>query len=78
MMEGHLFFQGLSIDYGPSNLIAKPNDAVEHTDSNGSVQSTAVSADIFAKRQALATGLPVGKRFNSCEVGIPLSPTVRY
>ncbi|KAK6201924.1 hypothetical protein LQW54_009238 [Pestalotiopsis sp. IQ-011] len=68
MIEGHLFFQGLSIDYGPSNLIAKPSDTIEQTNGNSEAKSTAMSADIFAKRQALATGLPVGKRFNSCKV----------
>lgn len=76
MIEGHLFFQGLSIDYGPSNLIAKPSDAGEQTNSNGSVQSAAISSDIFAKRQALATGLPVGKRFNSCKVSISHYPVI--
>lgn len=76
MIEGHLFFQGLSINYGPSNLVAKPSEAQDHV--NGSDQtahSTTINAAAFAKRQALATGLPVGMRFNSCTVkDNPFSP----
>ncbi|ETS74849.1 hypothetical protein PFICI_13333 [Pestalotiopsis fici W106-1] len=68
MIEGHLFFQGLSINYGPSSLIAKPSEADEHGNGGGIAQSTKINAETFAKRQALATGLPVGMRFNSCKV----------
>lgn len=68
IMEGHLFFQGLSINYGPSNLVTKP-DHVESEDGKDKMAvCTSILAETFGRRQALATGLPVGMRFNSFKV----------
>ncbi|KAI1868507.1 uncharacterized protein JN550_006423 [Neoarthrinium moseri] len=68
IMTGHLFFQGLSINYGPSNLVTKPGDTGKQGDGSEVAQSTNISAELFAKRQALATGLPIGMRFASFKV----------
>lgn len=46
--RGNMFASGLSVNYGPSCLVAKEGDATS--------------------KQALATGLPVGMRFNSFKV----------
>ncbi|KAM7214406.1 phenol hydroxylase [Rhypophila decipiens] len=53
-LKGNMFASGLSVNYGPSTIVAKPGDAAEQED--------------FEKKQALATGLPVGMRFNSFKV----------
>ncbi|OTA97873.1 hypothetical protein M434DRAFT_7501 [Hypoxylon sp. CO27-5] len=69
-LKGNLFASGLSVNYGPSELIAKAIDAPgqgDESDSNAS-DSIGISSDAFAKKQALATGLPVGMRFNSFKV----------
>lgn len=71
VMEGHHFFQGLSINYGPSNLVTKPGHAGEQGDGSEVAHSTTTTDAAFAKRQALATGLPVGMRFNSFKVRRP-------
>ena len=55
-LKGNLFASGLIVNYGPSNLVAKPGDAAK------------IAQDEFDKKQALATGLPVGMRFNSFKV----------
>ncbi|KAM7187297.1 phenol hydroxylase [Naviculisporaceae sp. PSN 640] len=71
-LKGNLFASGLSVNYGPSSLVVKPGDAAEQGD--GSEKSSAlvttykISQEEFAKKQALATGLPVGMRFNSFKV----------
>ncbi|KAI1400475.1 putative phenol 2-monooxygenase [Hypoxylon fuscum] len=62
-LKGNMFASGLSVNYGPNNLVVKAGE------DDGSKSATAVvSADAFAKKQALATGLPVGMRFNSFKV----------
>ncbi|OTB07665.1 hypothetical protein M426DRAFT_317967 [Hypoxylon sp. CI-4A] len=53
-LKGNMFASGLSVNYGPSELVSKTPGTP--------------GADVFAKRQALATGLPVGMRFNSFKV----------
>jgi hypothetical protein len=61
---------GLSVDYGPSNLVVKSGDAIAQGDGS-KAPSTAivnVSEQEFKNKQALATGLPVGMRFNSFKV----------
>ncbi|KAI1087710.1 putative phenol 2-monooxygenase [Rostrohypoxylon terebratum] len=68
--KGNTFASGLSVNYGPSELIAKAPETPEQGDQpkmNGSV-TTALSADALAKKQSLATGLPIGMRFNSYQV----------
>ncbi|KAI1412540.1 putative phenol 2-monooxygenase [Hypoxylon sp. FL1857] len=69
-LKGNLFASGLIVNYGPSELIAKPVDATDQGDESELKASPpiAISADAFAKKQALATGLPVGMRFNSFKV----------
>ncbi|KAI4869209.1 putative phenol 2-monooxygenase [Hypoxylon rubiginosum] len=61
-LKGNLFASGLIVNYGPNSLVAKAGE------DDGSNSATVVSADVFAKTQALATGLPVGMRFNSFKV----------
>uniref|UniRef100_L2G831 FAD monooxygenase n=1 Tax=Colletotrichum fructicola (strain Nara gc5) TaxID=1213859 RepID=L2G831_COLFN len=53
-LKGNMFASGLSVNYGPSNLVIKA--------------AVAVTAEEFEKKQALASGLPVGMRFNSFKV----------
>ncbi|KAK3938331.1 phenol hydroxylase [Diplogelasinospora grovesii] len=72
-LKGNLFASGLSVNYGPSNLVVKAGDAVAQGDGsikhvNSAKLEREVSAEVFAKKQALATGLPVGMRFNSFKV----------
>ncbi|KAL0932813.1 FAD monooxygenase [Colletotrichum truncatum] len=69
-LKGNLFASGLSVNYGPSNLVIKAGDALEHGDGSKVVTSAAatISEEEFKKKQALATGLPVGMRFNSFKV----------
>ena len=68
--KGHLFATGLSVNYGASNLVVKAGDA--GTQGDGSIVATSdavqISAEDFERKQALATGLPVGMRFNSFKV----------
>ncbi|KAI2776518.1 putative phenol 2-monooxygenase [Daldinia loculata] len=66
-LKGNLFASGLIVNYGPSNLVMKAVDGPEKGELSGSTP-TSISADTFAKKQALATGLPVGMRFNSFKV----------
>lgn len=68
--KGNMFASGLSVNYGPSNLVTKPGDALALADGAKEVAppGSPVSEEIFEKRQALATGIPVGKRFNSVKV----------
>lgn len=68
--KGNMFASGLSVSYGPSELIIKapePQEQGDKTSLNGSA-ATGLSADALAKKQALATGLPIGMRFNSYQV----------
>ncbi|KAI2618404.1 putative phenol 2-monooxygenase [Hypoxylon sp. NC1633] len=72
-LKGNLFASGLIVNYGPSNLVAKPDDAAKQgdgskVDGSAAAEETSISAEAFAKKQALATGLPVGMRFNSYKV----------
>ncbi|KAI1335986.1 phenol hydroxylase [Xylariaceae sp. FL0016] len=69
-LKGNLFASGLSVNYGPSILVAKVGDAAAEGDGSEVILSAAagVSADEFRKKQALAPGLPVGMRFNSYKV----------
>ena len=68
--KGHLFATGLSVNYGASNLVVKAGDAGTQGDGSIVAESDAVqiTAEDFEKKQALATGLPVGMRFNSFKV----------
>ena len=68
--KGNMFASGLSVNYGPSNLITKPASqlALGDGDKEVSPPGAAISDDLFEKRQALATGVPVGKRFDSFKV----------
>ncbi|KAM7189186.1 phenol hydroxylase [Rhypophila sp. PSN 637] len=71
-LKGNMFASGLSVNYGPSTIVVKPDDAAEQGD--GSEKSVAlvtrhnITKEEFDKKQALATGLPVGMRFNSFKV----------
>ena len=72
-LKGNMFASGLSVNYGPSNLIIKPGSAAEQGDrSDKTTQLVAthpnVSLEEFTRKQALASGLPVGMRFNSFKV----------
>ncbi|KAI0842791.1 putative phenol 2-monooxygenase [Hypoxylon sp. FL0890] len=69
-LKGNLFASGLSVNYGPSELVAKAIDAPEQGDGSepNASASIGLTKDAFAKKQALATGLPVGMRFNSFKV----------
>ncbi|KAK7446510.1 hypothetical protein CaCOL14_010919 [Colletotrichum acutatum] len=68
-LKGNLFASGLSVDYGASNLVVKAGDALKQGDGNKVLKSVAsISEEDFKKKQALATGLPVGMRFNSFKV----------
>ncbi|RFN49048.1 phenol hydroxylase [Fusarium flagelliforme] len=68
--KGNMFASGLSVNYGPSNLVAKAGDALAQADGVKTVSPPAVSLteETFSKKQALATGIPVGMRFNSFKV----------
>ncbi|KAI2465735.1 putative phenol 2-monooxygenase [Annulohypoxylon bovei var. microspora] len=68
--KGNRFASGLMVNYGPSELVAKalePSQQDNQSNLDGST-ITGLSADTFAKKQALAAGLPVGMRFNSYKV----------
>ncbi|KAI1101462.1 putative phenol 2-monooxygenase [Jackrogersella minutella] len=67
--KGNRFASGLMVNYGPSELVMKTFDTPGQSEdiSGGSVVA-GLSADAFAKKQALATGLPIGMRFNSYKV----------
>ncbi|KAK1854656.1 FAD monooxygenase [Colletotrichum chrysophilum] len=69
-LKGNMFASGLSVNYGPSNLVIKAGDALEQGDGSKAVEATAVAVttEEFEKKQALASGLPVGMRFNSFKV----------
>ncbi|KAI9896356.1 hypothetical protein N3K66_008528 [Trichothecium roseum] len=69
-LKGNMFASGLSVDYGPSNLVVKAGDALEAGDGVKEVAAPSVTLDkaSFDKKQALATGLPIGMRFNSFKV----------
>ncbi|KAI1758784.1 putative phenol 2-monooxygenase [Hypoxylon sp. FL1150] len=62
-LKGNMFASGLIVNYGPNNLVVK-----DGKDDGSNSSEVAISADAFAKSQALATGLPVGMRFNSFKV----------
>ncbi|KAK3398868.1 phenol hydroxylase [Sordaria brevicollis] len=72
-VKGNMFASGLSVDYGTSNLIVRPGNAAEQGDGTEKSARLALTAkkitqEEFAKKQALATEIPVGKRFNSFKV----------
>ncbi|KAM5354740.1 hypothetical protein ACJ41O_001387 [Fusarium nematophilum] len=69
-VKGNLFASGLSVNYGPSNIVAKAGDPLAQADGVKVVAPPGVSLteEVFAEKQALATGLPVGMRFNSFKV----------
>lgn len=68
--KGNLFASGLSVNYGPSNIVAKAGDALAQADGVKVVEPPGVSLtqEAFDEKQKLATGLPVGMRFNSFKV----------
>ncbi|KAK6865480.1 hypothetical protein PG995_002008 [Apiospora arundinis] len=68
-VQGNMFACGLSVNYGPSNLVLKPGSAEEQGDGSAvPAPAAAMSEEDFSKKQALATGIPVGMRFNSFQV----------
>ncbi|KAK1469799.1 phenol hydroxylase [Colletotrichum melonis] len=68
-LKGNLFASGLSVDYGASNLVVKAGDSLKQGDGSKVLKSVAsISEEDFKKKQALASGLPVGMRFNSFKV----------
>ncbi|KAK4445493.1 phenol hydroxylase [Podospora aff. communis PSN243] len=71
-LKGNMFASGLSVNYGPSCLVVKPGDAAEQGDGSEKtrklVATHAITQEEFNRKQALATGLPVGMRFNSFKV----------
>ncbi|KAK1480520.1 phenol hydroxylase [Colletotrichum tamarilloi] len=68
-LKGNLFASGLSVDYGASNLVVKAGDSLKQGDGSKVLKSVAsISEEDFKKKQALATGLPVGMRFNSFKI----------
>lgn len=64
--KGNLFASGLSVNYGPSCLVAKAGDVGAEGDESNVAQSLVLSR--VTSTQELATGLPVGMRFNSFKV----------
>ncbi|OBS24493.1 hypothetical protein FPOA_05034 [Fusarium poae] len=68
--KGNMFASGLSVNYGPSNIVAKAGDPLAEADGTKVVSPPGVSLteETFVKKQALATGIPVGMRFNSFQV----------
>ncbi|KAF5025727.1 hypothetical protein F66182_2194 [Fusarium sp. NRRL 66182] len=68
--KGNMFASGLSVNYGPSNIVAKAGDPLAQADGAKVVSPPGVSLteDLFVKKQALASGIPVGMRFNSFKV----------
>lgn len=68
--KGNMFASGLSVNYGPSNLVYKAGDSLALADGAKPVAlpGVEITEDGFAKRQGLATGLAVGMRFNSFKV----------
>ncbi|KAK7424034.1 hypothetical protein QQX98_000644 [Neonectria punicea] len=68
--KGNLFASGLSVNYGPSNIVAKAGDPLAQADGVKVVSPPGVTLteEKLAEKQALATGLPVGMRFNSFKV----------
>ncbi|RBR27018.1 uncharacterized protein FIESC28_00286 [Fusarium coffeatum] len=68
--KGNMFASGLSVNYGPSNIVAKAGDALAQADGVKVVSPPGIflTEEIFGKKQALATGIPVGMRFNSFKV----------
>ncbi|KAF6815879.1 FAD monooxygenase [Colletotrichum plurivorum] len=71
-LKGNMFASGLSVDYGPSVLVAKGGDAIEKGDGSREVAASpaakGLSVEELAGKQALASGLPVGMRFDSVKV----------
>lgn len=64
--KGNMFASGLSVNYGPSCLIAKVGDAGEEGDGSKAAKSLTLSK--ATSKPDLATGLPIGMRFNSFKV----------
>ncbi|KAI5861686.1 putative phenol 2-monooxygenase [Durotheca rogersii] len=71
-IKGNMFATGLSVNYGPSSIVTKPDTAVDEKANKGNHQGSAavtrISADAYAKRQALAPGIPIGMRFDNVQV----------
>jgi phenol 2-monooxygenase len=69
-LKGNMFASGLSVNYGPSNLVIKAGDALRDGDEAKEVDLSTISLndDQHKSKQALATGLPLGMRFNSFKV----------
>ncbi|KAK4183381.1 putative monooxygenase [Podospora australis] len=71
-LKGNLFASGLSVDYGPSNLVVKAGDPAELGDRSETSRLLEgihpIGEEEFAAKQALASGLQVGMRFNSFKV----------
>jgi len=69
-LKGNMFASGLSVDYGPSSLVAKPGHSAEKEHGSSATTSAAnqMTPQDFQRKRKLATGLPVGMRFNSFKV----------
>ncbi|MBE3050189.1 hypothetical protein IMZ48_48370, partial [Candidatus Bathyarchaeota archaeon] len=69
-VKGNMFASGLSVNYGPSNIVSKSGDALALGDGTKVVvpPGVEITEEAFAKKQALATEIPVGMRFNSFKV----------
>lgn len=60
-LQGAMFASGISVDYGPSTLVAKRSDILMNNDEPRGEAS-------LESKQHLATGIPVGMRFPSFQV----------
>ncbi|KAM0811079.1 putative Phenol hydroxylase [Seiridium cardinale] len=69
-MKGNEFASGLSVNYGPSSLVAKTGYVNTHGDTRqvGEHAASLIASEVLEKKQGLATNLPVGMRFNSFKV----------
>lgn len=71
-VKGNMFASGLSVNYGPSALVSKAGDVLVEGDGSRTLTLPAATAALTenssAARQKLATGLPLGMRFNSFKV----------
>ncbi|KAK9416027.1 putative Phenol hydroxylase [Seiridium unicorne] len=69
-VKGNEFASGLSVNYGPSSLVAKTGYVNTHGDTSqvGEHAASLIAPEILEKKQGLATNLPVGMRFNSFKI----------
>lgn len=60
--KGNMFASGIAVNYGTSNIVAKPGSATEQGD------GTDVGGGMVVGKQHLATGIKLGMRFPSQQV----------